>query len=267
VGRFRARLVRTGFTLIEVLVVVGVITLLVSILLPGLSAARAQAKGVVCRSNVRQIMLANRYYAEDYNGVYCPGASEFVKNLHRWHGTRDHPSQAFDSARGPLVPYLGPEETIRRCPAFPTDEIAAEGGGFERGNGGYGYNNAFLGVQLKRYPSGESVVCDDRVGALADRVRKPAETVMFADCAFAGRGLIEYSFAEPRFHPQFPIFRMDPSIHFRHRQRANAIWCDGHVSAERRTLSWSSGLYPADPQRLNIGWFGKVDDNSLFDLE
>ena len=62
-------------TLIELLVVVAIIALLVSILLPSLSRARMQAKTVQCMSNARQMGLALRYYAEDYDGnlpVYNP---------------------------------------------------------------------------------------------------------------------------------------------------------------------------------------------------
>ena len=83
-----------AFTLIEVLVVVGIVATLASVLLPGLSRARAQAKAVVCRSNISQIMHANRYYVADYGGVYCPGASDILANLDRWHGRRDKPSEA-----------------------------------------------------------------------------------------------------------------------------------------------------------------------------
>jgi prepilin-type processing-associated H-X9-DG protein len=253
--------------LIEVLTVVGIIALLLSMLLPGLSAARAQAKSVLCRSNIRQIAIANGFYAEDNNRLYCPGAAGFRENLHRWHGARDRSTEPFDSTRGPLVPYLGPEGTIRQCPAFPAGEVAAQCGGFEQGNGGYGYNNAFVGMQLRQYPTGEYVVTDDRAGVAAEWVQRPTETVMFADAAFAASSLIEYSFAEPRFHPQVPEWRTDPSIHFRHRDQANVAWCDGHVSAHVRTFTWSSGLYTGDPDKYAIGWFGQADDNSLFDLK
>ncbi|GAG15690.1 unnamed protein product, partial [marine sediment metagenome] len=119
---------------------------------------------------------------------------------------------------------------------------------------------------LKKYPTGECVVTEDRAGAKANWVHRPVETIMFTDSAFAASAIIEYSFAEPRFHPQFPTFRADPSIHFRHRKQANVAWCDGHVDRRIRTLSWSSGLYPSDPERFNIGWFGRADDNRLFDL-
>ena len=88
---------------------------------------------------------------------------------------------------------------------------------------------------------------------------------MFADSGFAQSNVIEYSFAEPRFHPEFGS-RADPSIHFRHLGRANVAWCDGHVSTDKRTFTWSSGFYEGDPDRLGIGWFGWTDDNSIFDL-
>jgi prepilin-type N-terminal cleavage/methylation domain-containing protein/prepilin-type processing-associated H-X9-DG protein len=60
-----------GFTLIELLVVIAVIALLMAILMPALQRARKQAKGVKCRSNMRQIGLAANLYAEAYD-LYIP---------------------------------------------------------------------------------------------------------------------------------------------------------------------------------------------------
>ncbi len=62
---------RKGFTLIELLVVIAIIALLLSILLPSLEAVKKQARGLICRSNMRQIGLAAIFYAEDHE-TYIP---------------------------------------------------------------------------------------------------------------------------------------------------------------------------------------------------
>jgi len=59
---------RTGFTLIELLVVIAVIALLLSILVPALRKVKKTAKVVVCKSNLRQLTMGVRLYAEANNG-------------------------------------------------------------------------------------------------------------------------------------------------------------------------------------------------------
>lgn len=57
---------RQGFTLIELLVVVAIIALLISILLPGLGAAREQGKKAKCLANLRSIGAATHMYASEF---------------------------------------------------------------------------------------------------------------------------------------------------------------------------------------------------------
>ncbi len=67
---------RSAFTLVELLVVIGIIALLISILMPSLRKAREAAIGVTCLSQLRQIGMASRMYANDFSNV-LPGPDTY----------------------------------------------------------------------------------------------------------------------------------------------------------------------------------------------
>ena len=264
---------KEAFTLVELLVVIAIIALLMSILMPVLAAARAQGREIVCRSNIRQLVLANMGYACENDGSYVPAASDIISsNRHRWHGVRDNINSPFDPIRGPLSVYLA-DGSVKRCP----QKVDFRKGDpwewdFEDGCGGYGYNMTYIGSRIwERY---EDEKC--KVTAKDFEVGQPAQTLMFADTAMGkldnGRAYyLEYSFAEPRYFvfngkPITSWGDPSPSIHFRHRNNANVGWVDGHIDSRRMAKYDKDNIYGVNSADMNLGWFEPLD-NSQFDLK
>jgi len=265
-----------AFTLVEILVVISAVALLMGILLPALAAARSRTQGLVCKSNLRQLLIASISYATENDDFYVPAASDMWDGagLHRWHGVRDALDEPFGVDRGPLAGYLA-DGRVKECPAkvgFVKGE--AWNANFEQGCGGYGYNMTYIGSRM--WQSGiNSVQAWKEAYARTTRMTEiagPGETLMFADTAMANDGvsLIEYSFAEPPFTISNGLavtsFYMSPSIHFRHKGHANVGWADGHIEPREMTKLGDKNVYGINSADMKLGWFVPIN-NTPFDLE
>ncbi len=254
--------VRRAFTLVELLVTIGIIAVLIGILLPVVSRARQQAITVQCASNLRQLAVGWTYYANAFGGTSCPmrlpepvGAATGIQDLGqgphyrpRWFDILGAQLKAY-AYRKPPRTEEDDEQPIDNlvflCPAEPDWRNGR--------NYTYGYNYQFLG-NPRTGSSGRYIKFPVRVGTL-----RSAETVMAADSmgTAAGKGKSSrtayrtdgsadlfalanhgYTIDPPRLtatsdycedDARTPADRSAPDP--RHQGRANVAFCDGHVEA------------------------------------
>lgn len=110
----------TGFTLVELLVVIAVIAVLLALLVPALRKAREVARRVVCQSNLRQIAVAWNAYLDDWGGAFLQRQNAHL-DYGGWKGDvvlmgeSNRPLNSYFSL--PLIEENENDAKIFRCPA------------------------------------------------------------------------------------------------------------------------------------------------------
>jgi len=165
---------RSGFTLVELLIVIAIIALLLSVLSPALSRARALARRLKCAANLRQVYLAVTLYLEANDQTY-PCAQDPVSTtpfywLWMGRGWRSFVEPHLDGKIDPNNP------SVLLCPADPTAKDKYEATS-------YGYSMAF-------YHSSAQI---DTLNAIADTYSGPLPSIpqkSFTVTDPAGKALI-----------------------------------------------------------------------------
>ena len=115
-----------GFTLIELLVCVAILTILISLMLPSLSAARDQARLTTCAGNLHSLGQGMGVYASQYNQQLPPRPKPITSPSAWYYPTSFFQQHNWDPAVFPVIYGATYQPKIFACPANPTTEIKAQ---------------------------------------------------------------------------------------------------------------------------------------------
>lgn len=250
-----ARQVRSAFTLVELLVVIGIIALLISVLLPALNRARQQANAVACASNLRQLGMAMQLYINGYQ--YYPGHLQKTAGgqLYAIWPTRLRAVMKITGGNG---------MNLFRCPARseefewkannttpPVAGPAEEDYGYKAGesllisalvNGSrfsYGYNDWGAYDKFMTAPRGlGGDMWNPGQYIKASRVRVPADVIAISEGK--ADGIFDFNVDPNDVKNEAP-----EGVH---KGAANILYCDGHVVGKPAKDLW---LFKIDPRSGN----------------
>jgi prepilin-type N-terminal cleavage/methylation domain-containing protein/prepilin-type processing-associated H-X9-DG protein len=233
-NRYRTK----GFTLVELLVVIGIIAVLVGILLPALNRARESGRRVTCLSNMRQLGMAFMMYVQENKGRFpLAGVENRPEDWIYWNGGRN-------LNEGAIVRYHGGQfsETLYTC---PSDILENHQGGYK-----YSYSvNWNICLYTPRIATLSGLPYPPRI----TQIRRPHDKILMIDESWEtiddGTWAPENWFNDRqnmlanRHDRQKETARTTDPNQALAAGRGNALFCDGHVDYIERVKALNPDHY------------------------